>query len=70
MQCSVWPENVSMYDGRNLPCFPAYACLEDLIQLLAQARVLSGRHALSYFPPNPKQACKHLDPKYVTGHAG
>ena len=54
MQCSAWPGNVSSHGGGNLLCFPDCARLVDPIHLLSQAEVLSGRHALGYFPLNPE----------------
>ena len=70
MQHVVWPGHVSMHGGGKPSCFLAFVCLADPNQLLSQVRVLSGRHALSYFPPKPEWAYKHTDPKCVAGHAG
>lgn len=42
--------------------FLGCAWVADPIQLLPSVGVLSGRHALAHFPPNPKQTHKHLDP--------
>ena len=69
MQHSVQPGTISLHGGGNLPCFPACACLADPIQLFAQVGVLSGKHVLSYFPPNLKWAYKDPDPKWMACHA-
>ena len=61
MQHTAWPQYISVHGSENLPCFLVCALLVDSILLTAQAGSAEPGYHLSYFPPDPKWARKHLD---------
>lgn len=50
MQLGPWPENVSMYGGRNLQCSPDCVCITDLIYCLPREGAQICQHVLSNGP--------------------